>query len=394
MKKTELKTSVFQRKNGQWMGYVEFPRERGKERKRKYVYGVDEKDTNQKVSYLKYEIENGLYIEPRKDTLIAFLKDYCEINKNKWEDTTKALYKMYIDVHYGPYFKKTLLKDIKPITLDKFYDFKLTESRDYNTTEKNDIKKKTICKNDDDEPKKRKPMSINTVIKLHKFLKTALSYAVKNDYIKKNPADNVILTKKEKFNPIVYDEKQFEKLLNAVKGTDDEIPIILGAGCGLRRGEVFGLRWKNIDFKEKTIAVETTSVRFDKSIEKKPKTITSKRKIIAPEYVINALQEFYNANLPSQNEKIITRWIPQSYSERFKSLLEKHGLQHIRFHDLRHFNAVAMLKYGVSDKVAAERLGHSQVGTLKNIYQHVLQEMDESAANDINNIFEKKKNID
>ncbi|RDU24766.1 tyrosine-type recombinase/integrase [Anaerosacchariphilus polymeriproducens] len=343
---------------------VRYSLREGEKKRKKSFYGKTEKEAEKKANVFLFELERGDYLEERKDSLINFLNEYWEICSNKWEDTTRSLYKMYIDTHFKPYFKDALLKDIKPITLDKFYNYKLNN-----------------------EENKVKPMGINTVRKLNGFLKSAFKYAVKNDYIKKNPADNVILAKKEKYTPTVYNEEQFGKLLETVKKTDDEIPIALGAGCGLRRGEVFGLIWKNIDFKNKTISIETTAVRFDKNLEKKPKNVTSKRVLIAPDYVIDILQSYYNIHKPNINEKVITRWIPQSYSERFRNLLKNHNLEHIRFHDLRHFNAVAMLKYGVSDKVAAERLGHSQVGTLKNIYQHVLKEMDETAANQINSIF-------
>lgn len=65
-------------------------------------------------------------------------------------------------------------------------------------------------------------------------------------------------------------------------------------------------------------------------------------------------------------------------------------MEHIRLHDLRHYNAVIMMKYGISDKVAAERLGHSDVATLRNVYQHVLEDMDEKAADEINKTFRKQ----
>ncbi|OYO51433.1 hypothetical protein CG709_19740 [Lachnotalea glycerini] len=116
-----------------------------------------------------------------------------------------------------------------------------------------------------------------------------------------------------------------------------------------------------------------------------PKNETSKRTIIAPDYVIDTLRDYYERkNNPPKLENIITRWKPQSLSEMFSNLLKKHNLDQIRLHDLRHYNAVIMLHNGISDKVAAERLGHSNVSTLREVYQHVLKEMDEEAANKIN----------
>ncbi len=228
-------------------------------------------------------------------------------------------------------------------------------------------------------------MSINTVIKLNKFLKAAFHYAKDNNLIKKNPTDGVKLGSKEEYQPNIYNEKQFIQLLNYVKGTDDEIPIVLGGGVGLRRGEIFGLYWKNVDFENKTLTIEKTSVRFNNTIEKSPKNITSKRTITVPDFVINVLSDYQKIkNYPSKNDKIITRWKPSSYSERFKKLLERFNMPHIRLHDLRHYNATLMMNYNIPDKVAAERLGHANVQTLRAVYQSVLKEMDKKASDKIN----------
>lgn len=388
--------SVYQRESDKrWIGAIELEKEPGQTRNRKTVSAKTEKEAKQKLNKLLYEIENGEYTKPNKDTLIGFLKEYHKIcagydmwdadaippEKPTWEQTTASLYKMYIDVHFEPYFKDIKLVDIKALTLDKYYIYKMTNTREYKVRKKDVLVTKIA-----------QPLGINTVIKLHKFLKAAFHYALDNDLIKKNPTDGVKLASKEDYTPNVYNETQFLQLLNYVKNSDDEIYVVLGAGCGLRRGEICGLRWKNIDFNNKTITIEKTEVRFDKTMEKKPKTKTSKRIIKAPDYVIDTLDK-YNKKLEVLNSdnKIITRWKPQSVSERFSNLLDKFDMEHIRLHDLRHYNAIIMMNYGIPDKVAAERLGHSNVSTLRNVYQHVLKEIDEKAANEINDMFNNKK---
>lgn len=361
-----------------WVAEINLSKVNGK-RKRKAVYGHSENEVKRKAVSIIIDMDRGEYREPIKDTLVSFLCEYHKVCVPKWEETTTDLYKMYIDVHFKPYFKDMKLTDIKPMTLDKFYNEKMTTNRDYKVM----VKGKLVTKS-------AKPLSINSVIKLHKFLKAAFHYAVKNNLIKSNPADHVVLARKEKYTPRIYDEEQFMKLYNEVKNTDDEVPIILGAGCGFRRGEIFGLYWRNINFKDKTICIEMTSVRFTKNIEKNPKNDTSKRTIIVPDYVIEVLERHKGNSL--NDDKIITRWMPDSYSKRFKTLLEKYNLPHIRLHDLRHYNAVIMMNRGIPDKVAAERLGHAQVSTLRDIYQHVLKDMDATAANELNSMFVKKKN--
>jgi integrase len=378
----EIKYSIYQRKSDEkWVGAIELGKDLFGTRKRKVIYGTSEKDVTRKVNSIIISMEDGTYTEPNKDTLINFLEEYYKISRPKWEDTTASLNKMYIDVHFKPYFNDIRLVDIKPMTLDKFYNYKLTNQRTVDIKKGKKIIKRIIP-----------PLSINTVIKLNKFLKSAFNYAVKNGLLKFNPTDNVILGKKEKYKPKIYTELQLLNLVDLVYGKDEEVPIILGSGCGLRRGEICGLYWRNVNFDNKTISVEKTAVRFDKNIEKDPKNETSQRVISAPPHVIEVLQRHYNCKgEPDGETKVVTRWKPQSLSERFNNLLDELNLEHIRLHDLRHYNAVIMMRYGILDKVAAERLGHSNVTTLREVYQHVLKEMDEDAADKINKSFTKEK---
>lgn len=379
-----MKASYYKRNSdGKWVGSINLGKDINGKRKRKILYGDSEDDVESKVNVILYEMQIGEYIEPSRDTMMGYLNNYYCVCLDKWEKTTAALYKMYIDVHFSPYFKDMKLKDIKPIVLDSFYNYKMNNTRDYTIMVKGKPKKKTA-----------QPLNINSVRKLNSFLKSAFSYAVANDLIKSNPADKVKLGKKEKYLPTVYNEDQFLNLLDFVNGTDDEIPIILGGGCGLRRGEIFGLYWRNIDFKTGYITIMQTAVRFKDNIEKLPKNESSYRTFKAPEYVIDILNSYMKMNKSKLNDKVIFRWKPGTYSERFGKLLKRFGLPHIRLHDLRHYNAVIMCKYGVSDKVAAERLGHSQVSTLRNVYQHVLKDMDQTAANEIDVMFAKQKEKD
>ena len=383
-----MRGTIYQRESdGRWVGVIDLPRDKGEKRQRKTVYANTKSEAEIKLNDLIYKIQNREYTKPNKDTLIGYLKEYHKIcagcnmwdsnsakpKKAKWEETTAELYKMYIDVHFTPYFKQTKLTDIKPITLDRFYNYALSNER------VNDTSHKTY------------KMTINTVRKLNAFLKAAFNYAIVNNQMKDNPTNHVILAKKTEFKPNVYDEERFLDLLDAVAGTDDEIPIILGAGCGFRRGEIFGLSWKDIDTKAKTITIEKTTVRFKEYKDKSPKNDTSRRTIVVPDYVIETLR-LYRAKKKklAPNDKVITRWKPGSYSERFKKLLIKFDLPLIRLHDLRHYNAVVMMNRGIPDRVAADRLGHANVTTLRKVYQHVLTDMDESAADQINSSFTRK----
>jgi integrase len=160
---------------------------------------------------------------------------------------------------------------------------------------------------------------------------------------------------------------------------------------GFRRGEIFGLTWSDIDFEKQTISINKTNVRFNKNLIKSPKNATSNRIITGPSYVFKTLREYKEEMKPVNDNCFILDVSPSYYSHRFNWLLAKFDIPSIRLHDLRHFNAVVMMNNNIPDKVAAERLGHSTVTTLRSTYQHVIAEMDQRAADRINDIFEPKQ---
>lgn len=347
--------TVYKRKGDErWVGCVNLPAENGK-RKRLYVYADTERDAKRLYNELLYNVEHGLFKPNDGTTLLSLLNKWYEIHKPKLAETTQELYRMYIDKHIGPQIGATKLKNLKPLVLDQFYNERLTYLY------------------------RGKPLSPNTVIKLHKLLHEALRYAVKNDLLVSNPADNVSLPQHIAYKPKIYNEDNFNNLLAEVAGTYDEIPILLAGAVGLRRGEIFGLRWRDIDFKAKTITIVKTKVRYNKKITKAPKSEASSRTIKVYDFVLDVLKIYRDASklVP---EYVCDKYAPTYYSERFRNLLKKHELPKIRLHDLRHYNAIIMLKYGVSDKIAAERLGHSDTTMLKKVYQHVLSEMHDEAA--------------
>jgi integrase len=241
-----------------------------------------------------------------------------------------------------------------------------------------------------DKEKNQKPLSNNSIVKIHSILHSALEYAKVNKKLMSNPIDYVKPPKKDKFIPNILDEKNFNKLYSAVHGTFDEIPIVLAACTGLRRSEIFGLTWKNIDMENCLIRIEKITTRYSKYITKKPKSNSSQRTFAVPKFVIDILKN-YRSSLKVVPEYVCDKFKAQSYSGHFKLILEKNKLPEFRFHDLRHFNAIIMMKYNIPDKVASERLGHAHVSTTRQIYQHVISDMDREAANIIDNVFNKAK---
>ena len=238
-------------------------------------------------------------------------------------------------------------------------------------------------------------LSSTTVLKVHANIRKALQYAVNLNIIPYNPADRVVKPKKQKYTADFYDEEQVNQLLEATKNESIYPAILLTAFYGFRRSEVLGLRWKDINFKSRTVTVCNTVVEYDTVVEKeRTKTAASHRTLplIKPieEYLLNlkAEQERMEDFLGEQyiqNNFICKQacgkpFYPNYITERFHRLINRYGLPHIRFHDLRHSAATMLLANGFSLKEIQEWLGHSDIGTTANIYAHVLYKAKESMA--------------
>ena len=164
----------------------------------------------------------------------------------------------------------------------------------------------------------------------------------------------------------------FGLLSAALKGKVDL--DILSACLGLRRGEIAPLDYSDIDFQRKTITISKSMVLNSSGewVVKKPKTYSGNRTLKVYDFVLDKVQERKDANLP------LISLTPNQISDEFSYALEKTGLPHFRFHDLRHYNASVMLSLNIPDKYAMERMGHATNNMLKTVYQHTMQEKEDS----------------
>ena len=213
------------------------------------------------------------------------------------------------------------------------------------------------------------------------------------ELIPSNPADKVERPKKGRYVGSFYDTNEVQKLFEAAKGTHMEIPVFLGAFYGLRRSEVLGLRWDAVDFTNNTLTIKHTVTSFSLDGKKvqvaqdTTKTKSSMRTLpLVPAFRerLLALRDeqdehmrvcgrCYNRNYLDYIcvDEMGTLLSPNYVSSAFSKLLEKHGLRHIRFHDLRHSCASLLLANGVPMKQIQEWLGHSDFSTTANIYAHL-----------------------
>ena len=233
----------------------------------------------------------------------------------------------------------------------------------------------------------------NTVLHHHVVIRKALDYAAKNDLIVANPADKVERPKKGNYHATIYNKEELEQLFEAFKDSEIEIPVYLTALYGLRRSEVLGLKWKAIDFDKKSIQIRHKVVEvygnggdtlYKSDVLKNESSNRTLPLIPKAEEILKKAEErikvnrlFYGKEYSEKDKEYICvdkkgeLIRPSRLTTEFMEILKKNKLKHIRFHDLRHSCASAMLGAGVPMKQIQEWLGHSNFSTTADIYSHL-----------------------
>lgn len=311
---------------------------------------------------LKYEEIDS---SPEEILFADYMEEWLEIVKTSIATVTYSSYSMMVKKTIAPYFRRRKIK-LVDLTAKDIQNFYLAEL---------------------------KRVSANTVIHYHANIHKALKYAVKLDLIPTNPADKIERPRRGSFKGSFYDTEEMKLLLEAVKGTKFEIPVMLAAFYGLRRSEVLGLKWDAVDFDKNTITIKhtvTTCELDGKRIlvkEDRTKNKASMRTLPLVDFVkekllsLKAEQEENRMLCGRSYIKDFMGYIcineigdlikPGYLSVEFPKLLEKKGLRRIRFHDLRHSCASLLIANGVPMKQIQEWLGHSDFSTTANIYAHL-----------------------
>ena len=358
-------------KNGRYYAVLNY-RNAGGQRKTKWIsLGLPEKGNKRKaeaeLARLRAELEPPKEVgDLSSDMLFAdYLLEWLEIAKGRLAVATYSSYAAMINKPIGPYFRQRnlTLRELEARHLQMFYSEML---------------------------RKVKP---NTVIHYHAIIHSALKYAVKTDMLVQNVADKVDRPKKNSFQPVFLSAEEMQKLFEVVKGTRLELPVLVAAFYGLRRGEVLGLKWDAIDFNRGTLTIKrtVTEATIDgtmKIIEQdSAKTKSSLRTL----HLVGSFRDYFQKVKEAQelNKQICGNCYNHEYdgfvfvdelgermranylTSAFPKFLESYGLRRMRFHDLRHSCASLLLANGVPLKHIQEWLGHSDFTTTANIYAHL-----------------------
>lgn len=330
----------------------------------------------------KMEIESGHYISPEKLTFGKFIEKWIvKFVEQELEEKTKIGYKFHTERRILPYFKNMHMEKIKTLHITDYLEYLRTPEASLN--------------------KGGKPLGSATIVYNYRVLRSIFSKAVEWRVLKENPMTGIKKPREDDIKEMeVYDEKEIKLLFAALQDEPSHIRILitLAVTTGMRRAELAGLEWKNIDLVNGTIDIKQTVPLFKDGLPviKGPKNKQSKRQIALAPSVVDELK-LYRTEWAKMKLQLGDKWTandwefifcrtngipcdPERLTSRWIAFHRKHGLKPIRLHDLRHTSISWMIYKKIHSKAIAKRAGHTDTKMLE-IYGHIFESVDKAAAN-------------
>ena len=323
-------------------------------------------DAQARLRELLTSMDKGTYAPPTRHTVGQLLHDwlgsYCKTN---CQQRTTDGYESVARLHLTPSLGHVPLKDLQSRTIQSCYG--------------------TLCET----------LTNRTVLHVHRVLSQALKWAVRQNYIGRNPAE--LVGPPSPRGRTMHTLSAFEVGILLEEAQDSYYyPVIYTAvSTGLRRNELLALRWRDIDLDLLSISVSRTLYKGRGRVEfKEPKTKYSRRRIAMTPKLALFLRDY----------KVEREWLmqvalddlvfgdvdgepldPSTVTHNFGRMVKRAGLD-VRFHDLRHSYVSLMLAAGVHAKIVSEALGHSTVAITLDIYSHVTPGLQEAAAKQLDSL--------
>lgn len=383
--------SIYQRKDGKWVGQVLVDYQPNGKPDRRYFYGSSREEVSKKVADATDKAFKGETPAKRSRLLLGdFLREW--LNTFKRIEVKPRTYEWYCDVSKGIIagLGSTSISKLSALQVQSFLNMKLL-----------------------DEGK-----SVRTVKGYRDVLNQALGYAVDTKLISSNPVTHTKLPKQvckvdEDDSGKAMSIELRQKVLNAAEDSSLYKPIIFTLMfTGMRAGEFLALPWKNVDLENGVITIDraaTLDTETDDDLNHKnrdtvvssTKTYTSNRKIKIPKALIEILTEWKQAQAVHKKHRFLTDpdnpVFPNKFGEMrtyngfrrtFTRFLDKHGLtaSKITLHSFRHTFATMLLEAGVNPRIVQKLLGHKDITTTLNTYSHVMGEVYEGVADTLDDI--------
>lgn len=359
--------SISRRGGGGWMGQYTVHAAGGK--KRRTVYGKTRAEVAKKLARALADREDGLVFDAGGQTVGEYLDRWlADSVKGSVRPKTFESYEWLVRKHIAPALGRIKLASLNAAHLQGLYRSKLDAG-----------------------------LSARTVRYVHAVMHRALKQALRWGLVPRNVSEAVDPPKLQRKEIKPLSRGEARRLLEAARDNRLEALYVLAVHCGLRQGELLGLRWEDIDLEAATLQVRrvlTTAKEGPKFTA--PKTARSRRTIMLNRQAVEALRRHHDRQF-EESTQFADEWQdyglvfattagtpinPRNLTGRsFKPLLKQADLPDIRFHDLRHTCATLLLSSGVHPKLVQELLGHATIAITLDTYSHVLPGMGDQAAN-------------
>jgi len=345
-------------------------------RRRRWHSGYrTKKEAEAALVSLMSRLQQGTYVEPNKTSLGAFLEEWLTTIRPTVRDTTWSSYDAEVRKHVIPRLGDTRLQALTPGDLNGLYADLLKKGRRDG----------------------RGGLSFKTVRYIHMIVRRALETAVRWNLLVRNPASLADPPRFRGRRPEMrtWTAEQAGAFLQATEADPLHTVWVLAATTGMRRGELLGLRWSDVDLKNRRLSIQRSLVAagYETSFTE-PKTARGRRSVVIDSRTASILKEHRRAQLEDrlalgeayQDQGLVLcrpdglPIHPDALTKAFIKAVKASGLPRIRLHDLRHTYATLALQAGIHPKVVSERLGHASVAFTLDTYSHAVPAMEAQAA--------------
>jgi integrase len=344
----------------------------------------DSKAAGKELRRLLHSIDNNTHVDPSRITVSQWLETWLASVKPNVSPKSHERYAQLVLGFLTPELGNYPLVKLSPVNILAAYTKWNTEGRL------------------DGKPGGPAP---RTRRHIHHLLRTALAHAVELQMLARNPTDALKrkLPKVERRMMKILDTQQSDALLRGLKHSRVYWPCLLALSTGMRRGEILALRWKNVDLDRGVLqVVESLEQTKEFGVRAKETKTGKARSVTLPRFAIDELrrlrreqaEELLRLGVRQTGETLVCGRAdgephqPRSLTHEFAVLIARlKDVPRVRFHDLRHTHATALLRAGIHPKIAQERLGHSTITTTLDLYSHVTDSMQKDAADRLDAAF-------
>jgi integrase len=381
------KNGVYKR-GGVWVAVVELPKnaKTGVRRRRWSTGFPTRKEAEAERDRMRSEVRNGVDVIPKKITVAGYLTRWLTHITPRVAPRTAQSYRGVVEGRLIPTFGATELSRLTALQISEAVAL-------WSTGPRNDGRKGALS-----------PRSVQIALVI---LRMALTQAVKWNVAPRNVAEHVDTPRLEREEQAYVSADDLDRLFIEGEKVGMFAPIAMAVGLGLRRAELLGLQWGDVDFERRTVSIVRTLQRIDGVLTtKSPKTKLSRRTLVVPAFVLDALRSHRRAQSEQRMRLGLGNggadaWVfsnaaggpldMDAFAKRFRRLTQRAGLPHIHLHSLRHGYAVLGLQAGIDLKTISSNLGHSSIRLTADTYSHVVSSVGEDAANRIDAIIRGRK---